>query len=85
MGQCHWANTVQTVSDRYPTPMRSCGAFNPHVDLIAERRKADRLGQKRLSAILQRLALRLRVAVGSDQVAPPSPGAKAQGRSSPAY
>jgi hypothetical protein len=40
--------------------MRSCGAFNPYVDLIAERRKADRLGQKRLSGIPQRLALRFR-------------------------
>jgi hypothetical protein len=48
---------------RHRGPTRSRGAFNPHVDLIAERRK---VGQKRLSAILQRPALRLRIAVGSD-------------------
>jgi hypothetical protein len=37
MGQCHWANTVQTAVIVTPQPMRSCGAFNPHVDLIADR------------------------------------------------
>jgi hypothetical protein len=43
-----------------------CGAFNPHIDLVAERYKVDRLGQKRLGAILQCLALRLHVAIGGD-------------------
>jgi hypothetical protein len=33
-------------------PARSRGAFNADVDLIAERRKVDRLGQKRLSTTL---------------------------------
>ena len=47
-------------------PTRSRGAFKADVDLIAEHRKVDRLGQKRLSAALQRLALRVRIAVGSD-------------------
>jgi hypothetical protein len=36
-----------------------CGALNPHIDLIAERYKIDRLGQQRLSAILQRCAFRI--------------------------
>ena len=33
MGQCHWANTAQTVVTVAPQPMRSCGTFNPQVDL----------------------------------------------------
>ena len=35
---------------------RLCGAFNPHVDLIAELCKVDRLCQKRLSAVLESLS-----------------------------
>ena len=46
--------------------MRSCGALNPHIDFAAERPEIDRLGQKRLSAIRQRLTLRLRIAVRRD-------------------
>ena len=41
------------------------GAFNPRVDHIAERRKVDRLAQKRLNAVLLRPALGLRIAIGS--------------------
>ena len=43
-----------------------CGVFNPLVNFIAERRKVDRLGQKRLSAVLERLTFRLCVSVGCD-------------------
>ena len=42
------------------------GAFNPHVDFTAERSKVDWLDQQRLGAVLQRLALRLLVAIGGD-------------------
>ena len=47
-------------------PERSSSAFNPLVDLITKRCKVDWLGQKRLSAVLQRLTLRLRIAIGGD-------------------
>src|SRR5450759_3680168 len=43
-----------------------CSASDAHVDFAAERPEIDRLGQKRLSAVLQRLALRLRIAVCRD-------------------
>jgi hypothetical protein len=44
----------------------SCRTFDPRVDLAAKHHKINRLCQKRLSTTLQRLALRLRIAVGSD-------------------
>ena len=44
----------------------SCGPFDPHIDLIPEHSKIDRLGQKRLGAVLQRLTLGLRIAIGGD-------------------
>ena len=47
-------------------PERSSSAFHPSVDLVTEHRKVYRLGQKRFSAALKRLALRLRIAVGGD-------------------
>src|SRR5260370_26209639 len=40
-----------------------CGAFHAAVDLAAQRPEIDRLGQKRLGAILERLTLGLRIAV----------------------
>ena len=89
LGHAEVFEPVRNLLHRGPT--RSRGAFNPDVDLIAERRKVDRLRQKRLSTALQRLALRLRIAVGSDhddrdvRSQPPSPWATVQGRSSPAY
>jgi hypothetical protein len=43
-------------------------AFNSHVYLVTQRYEVDRLGQKRLSAILQRLAFRLRVAASQEMV-----------------
>src|SRR5450759_1761210 len=46
--------------------MRSCGALNPRFDFAAKRPEIDRLGQKCLSAVLQRLTLRLRIAISSD-------------------
>ena len=49
-------------------PSRSRGAFNPHVYLVTERYKVDRFGQKRLGAILQRLAFRLCVAASQEMV-----------------
>ena len=42
------------------------GAFNAHVDLIAETCKVDRLGQQCLSIFLQRLPFGLRITVGGD-------------------
>src|SRR5450756_1979636 len=45
---------------------RLCSASDAHVDFAAERPKIDRLGQKRLGAVLQRLTLRFRIAIGSD-------------------
>ena len=44
----------------------SRNAFNPDVYLVAERYEVDRLGQKRLSAILQRPAFRLCVSCDHD-------------------
>src|SRR5664279_3819911 len=46
--------------------MRSCGALNPRFDFAAKRPEIDRLGQKCLGAVFQRLALRLRIAISSD-------------------
>jgi hypothetical protein len=38
------------------------GAFDPCVDFTAQAAEVDRLGQKRLSAVLKRLALSFRIA-----------------------
>ena len=46
--------------------LRSRSPFNPRVDFATQRPEIDRLGQKRLGAVLQRLALGLRVAIGGD-------------------
>ena len=43
---------------------RLCCAFDPHVDFTAERSKVDWLGQQRLGAVLQCIALRLHIAIG---------------------
>jgi len=43
-----------------------CGAFNSHIDFAAERPEVDWFGEQRLSAALQSVALRLRIAVGGD-------------------
>ena len=43
-----------------------CRPFDAHVDFAAERFEVDRLGQQRLSAVLQCLTLCLRIAVRGD-------------------
>ena len=69
MGQFyHWATRCRRLvaGTHQPKFVWSCGAFNPHIDFAAERPEIDRLSQKRLGAVLQRLALRLRIAISSD-------------------
>ena len=46
----------------------SCGAPNAAVNLAAQRPEVDRFGQKRLRAILERLTLGVRIAVGSRNI-----------------
>ena len=46
--------------------VHSCGTFNPHIDFATERPEVDWFGQKRLSAVLQSLALCLRIAISGD-------------------
>jgi hypothetical protein len=50
LGHAEPFEPVRNLLHRSPTCSR--GAFNPDVDLIAERHKINRLGQKRLSATL---------------------------------
>src|SRR5207237_10389923 len=45
---------------------RSDRTFNPDIDFAAESAKINWLGQKRLSAVFQRLTLRVCIAVGRD-------------------
>ena len=45
---------------------RSSGTLHSEVDFVTERCKVDGLGEKRLSAILQRLTLRFRIAISGD-------------------
>src|SRR5579864_8701818 len=44
----------------------SCRLPEPCIDLLTQERKIERLGQKRLGAALDRLASRLRIAIGRD-------------------
>jgi hypothetical protein len=46
--------------------VHSRGAFDPRVDFTAQRPEVDWLGQQRLGAVLQRLALGVGVAIGRD-------------------
>jgi hypothetical protein len=46
---------------------RLCSAFNAHIDFAAERPEVDWLGKQCLSTVFQRLAFRLRIALGGDQ------------------
>jgi hypothetical protein len=57
---------VGNASGLHTIEMPSRCALNPRIDFVAERTKIDRLGKKGLSAILQRLALGLRIAIGRD-------------------
>jgi hypothetical protein len=54
--------TQRLVGDTHkPRFVRSCRAIDSSVDFAAERPEIDRFGQKRLGAVLQRSALRLRM------------------------
>jgi hypothetical protein len=44
----------------------SCSPSDLYVDLAAQRAEVDRLGEKRLSTALQRLALGVGIAIGGD-------------------